>query len=51
MNRTDSQLKQDIETELRWDRKVNSDEIGVSVDKGPGSRSTMPRTLPGSLRG
>lgn len=34
MNKTDSQLKQDIETELRWDPKVNSAQIGVSVDKG-----------------
>jgi osmotically-inducible protein OsmY len=34
MNKTDSQLKQDIETELRWDPKVNSAQIGVSVDGG-----------------
>jgi osmotically-inducible protein OsmY len=34
MNKTDSQLKQDIETELRWDPMVNSAQIGVSVDKG-----------------
>lgn len=34
MTKTDSQLKQDIETELRWDPKVNSAQIGVSVDKG-----------------
>lgn len=34
MNKTDNQLKQDIETELRWDPKVNSAQIGVSVDKG-----------------
>jgi osmotically-inducible protein OsmY len=34
MSKTDIQLKQDIETELRWDPKVNSAQIGVSVDKG-----------------
>jgi osmotically-inducible protein OsmY len=34
MNKTDSQLKEDIETELRWDPKVNAAQIGVSVDKG-----------------
>ena len=34
MNKTDNQLKQDIETELRWDPKVNAAQIGVSVDKG-----------------
>lgn len=34
MNKTDSQLKQDIENELRWDPKVNSAQIGVSVDQG-----------------
>ena len=34
MSKTDSQLKQDIETELRWDPKVNSAQVGVSVDKG-----------------
>jgi osmotically-inducible protein OsmY len=34
MNKSDSQLKQDIESELRWDPKVNSAQIGVSVDKG-----------------
>ena len=34
MNKTDNQLKQDIESELRWDPKVNSAQIGVSVDKG-----------------
>jgi osmotically-inducible protein OsmY len=32
--KTDNQLKQDIETELRWDPKVNASQIGVSVDKG-----------------
>ena len=34
MNKTDSQLQKDIETELRWDPKVNAAQIGVSVDKG-----------------
>jgi osmotically-inducible protein OsmY len=34
MNKTDSQLKQDIETELMWDPQVNAAQIGVSVDKG-----------------
>ena len=34
MNKTDTQLKQDIEAELRWDPKVNPAQIGVSVDKG-----------------
>jgi osmotically-inducible protein OsmY len=34
MNKTDLQLKNDIEEELRWDPKVNAAQIGVSVDKG-----------------
>jgi osmotically-inducible protein OsmY len=34
MDKTDIQLKQDIEEELRWDPKVNAAQIGVSVDKG-----------------
>lgn len=34
MTKTDSQLKQDIETELRWDPRVNAAQIGVTVDKG-----------------
>lgn len=34
MSKTDKQLKQDIEDELRWDPKVNSAQIGVSVDGG-----------------
>jgi osmotically-inducible protein OsmY len=34
MNKTDMQLKQDIEEELRFDPKVNAAQIGVSVDKG-----------------
>jgi len=32
--KTDLQLKQDIEDELRWDPKINAAQIGVSVDKG-----------------
>lgn len=34
MNKSDNQLKQDIEQELRWDPKINAAQIGVSVDKG-----------------
>ncbi len=34
MNKSDVQLKQDIENELRWDPRVNSAQIGVSVDNG-----------------
>jgi osmotically-inducible protein OsmY len=34
MSKTDSQLKQDIERELLWDPKVNSAQVGVSVDHG-----------------
>jgi osmotically-inducible protein OsmY len=34
MKKTDHQLKQDIEDELRWDPKVNADQIGVTVDNG-----------------
>jgi osmotically-inducible protein OsmY len=34
MFKTDMQLKQDIEDELRWDPKVSAAQIGVSVDKG-----------------
>jgi osmotically-inducible protein OsmY len=34
MNKTDIQLKQDIEAELHWDPKVNAAQIGVSVDQG-----------------
>ena len=33
-SKTDQQLKQDIEEELRWDPKVNAAQIGVAVDKG-----------------
>ncbi len=34
MSKTDNQLKQDVEDELRWDPKVNAAQIGVSVDEG-----------------
>jgi len=34
MTKTDMQLKQDIEAELRWDPMVNAAQIGVSVDRG-----------------
>ena len=34
MNKTDTQLTQDIENELRWDPKVNAAQIGVVVDWG-----------------
>jgi VCBS repeat-containing protein len=34
MTKTDIQLKNDIEQELRWDPKVNAAQIGVTVDKG-----------------
>lgn len=34
MTKTDIQLKQDIENELRWDPKINPAQIGVSVDHG-----------------
>jgi osmotically-inducible protein OsmY len=34
MNKTDRQLKQDIEQELLWDPKVNSALVAVSVDQG-----------------
>ena len=30
MNKSDSQLKKDIETELSWDPKVNAAKIGVT---------------------
>lgn len=34
MTKTDTQLKHDIEEELRGDPKINAAQIGVSVDKG-----------------
>jgi osmotically-inducible protein OsmY len=33
-NKTDMQLKTDVETELRWDPKLNAAQIGVTVDGG-----------------
>ena len=32
--KTDKELKHDVETELRWDPKVNAAQIGVTVDEG-----------------
>jgi osmotically-inducible protein OsmY len=34
MSKTDTQLKRDIEEELRWDPKVNAAQIAVSVNDG-----------------
>jgi osmotically-inducible protein OsmY len=34
MNKTDSQLKQDVEQELLWDPLVNAAQVAVSVDHG-----------------
>ena len=34
MDKTDMQLKEDIMDELRWDPRVNSAQIGITVDKG-----------------
>ena len=34
INKTDIQLKTDIETELRWDPRLNAAQIGVTVDQG-----------------
>ena len=34
MTKTDVALKRDIETELSWDPRLNSAQIGVSVDQG-----------------
>jgi VCBS repeat-containing protein len=34
MSKTDIQLKKDIEEELRWDPKVNSAQIGITVESG-----------------
>jgi osmotically-inducible protein OsmY len=34
MNKTDIQIKQDVEQELLWDPKLNAALIGVSVDQG-----------------
>jgi osmotically-inducible protein OsmY len=34
LTKTDNQLKQDVENELRWDPKVNAAQVGVSVNTG-----------------
>jgi len=34
MNKTDAQLKQEIEEELRCDPKVNAAQIEVTIDEG-----------------
>ena len=34
MNKTDLQIKNDVEEELRWDPKVNAAQIGVTVNDG-----------------
>lgn len=34
MNKTDMQLKKDVEQELGWEPSVNAAQIGVSVDEG-----------------
>jgi osmotically-inducible protein OsmY len=34
MNKTDLQLKDEIETELHFDPRVNAAQIGVTVDQG-----------------
>jgi len=34
VNKSDKQLQQDVEEELRWDPKVNAAQIGVTVDGG-----------------
>jgi osmotically-inducible protein OsmY len=34
MNKSDSQLKQDVEQELLWDPLVNAAQVAVSVDRG-----------------
>ncbi len=34
MSKSDLQLKQDVEAELRWDPKLNAEQIGVSVNNG-----------------
>jgi osmotically-inducible protein OsmY len=34
MKKSDTQIKQDIEDELRWEPMVNAAQIGVSVEKG-----------------
>jgi len=34
MNKTDQQLKDDVEAELSWDPRINTSQIGVTVDEG-----------------
>ena len=34
MNKSDNQLKQDVEDELRWDPKVNAAQVAVRVENG-----------------
>jgi osmotically-inducible protein OsmY len=34
MSKSDTQLKRDLEEELRWDPKINANQIGLTVDKG-----------------
>ena len=34
MTKTDVQLKQDVMDELRWDPRINSAQIGITVDNG-----------------
>ena len=34
INKTDVQLQKDIETELRWEPRLNAAQIGVTVEKG-----------------
>ncbi|MEI9939173.1 MAG: BON domain-containing protein [Pseudomonadota bacterium] len=34
MNKSDIQLKQDVERELAWDPKINAAQIGVTVNQG-----------------
>ena len=49
MTKTDSQLKKDIENELRWDPKVNAAQVRVSVDKGAVSLFGAVDTYAGKL--
>jgi osmotically-inducible protein OsmY len=46
MNKTDMQLKQDIDDELSWDPKINAAQIGVSVDRGAVSLNGAVDTYP-----
>ena len=49
MSKTDLQLKHDIEEELSWDPRVNSAQVGVSVDKGAVSLVGRVDTYPEKL--